>query len=263
MTSKENSHGSTATELVYRLIETAKQAPNLKLIVIDPMSRFYGGDENNSADATRFIEACEVLAKETGATVLIVHHVNKASIGTSEASQAAVRGSSAFTDGVRWQMNLNVMSAKDAVKYGILDTQRKSYVSAEITKNNYAPPQSEVVWLELTAPYGILQLAKLSTSAASKDEDIILKIISQVEKDAAKGNEFSKSGFAKEYGGTSNIFKIGDKGLRGMIERAVENGRLVLIPPKVPTPNVKDVLAVPSIHKIDSPVSMEEIIGKL
>lgn len=263
MVIKESSSGVAITDLVYRLIETTKQIPNLKLIIIDPLSRFYGGDENVGADATRFIEACEILAQETGATVLIVHHVNKASISAQDSSQAAVRGSSAFTDGVRWQMNMNVMSSAEAKKFGVPDNHRKSYVKAVVTKNNYAPPQSEDVWLELTAPNGILHAAELFTASDCKAEDSISKIIKQIEKDAANGKEFSKSAFAKEYGGSSNIFKIGDKGLRGLIEQAIEKGNLICKSPKTPTKNVTEVLAVPIHDEPELHASLDDIMGKL
>jgi RecA-family ATPase len=65
---------------VDRLVLAAQQIPNLKLIVIDPASRFRGGDENASQDVTRFVEAVERVAQATGAAVLIIHHANKGSI---------------------------------------------------------------------------------------------------------------------------------------------------------------------------------------
>lgn len=232
------------TVMLDRLIVTAKQIPDLKLIVIDPASRFRGGDENSSTDTTRFVEACEILAKETGATVLIVHHVNKASINSSEASQAAVRGSSAFTDGVRWQMNMNVMSTDEAKKYGVSKDCRKSFVSTEVTKNNYAPPQMTPVWLELTKPHGILNYVELTHTGENKKIETISKVIEKIKENASKGIEQSKSAFCKQYAGTDNIFKTGDKSLRGLIEKAIEDGLLVLSPPKCPIKNVSEVLVV-------------------
>lgn len=244
MASKHDYSGVEITDFIDRLILTAKQIPNLKLIILDPASRFRGGDENSSTDTTRFVEACEIVAKETRATVLIVHHVNKTSISESESSQAASRGSSALTDGVRWQMNMSLMSISSAKKFGIPEDDRKSYISADVTKNNYAPPQKKTVWLELTKPHGVLKYVELTTTGENKKVDTLSKIIEKIKENAAKGVEHSKSAFAKQYSGIDNIFKTGDKSVRGLIEQALEEGLLVLIPPTVPTKNVSEVLAL-------------------
>ncbi|MEJ7667586.1 MAG: AAA family ATPase [Casimicrobiaceae bacterium] len=94
------------TDLVERLAKTVKPLKNLRLIILDPVSRFRGGEENSAEDTTRFVEAAEALVKLTGAAVLLVHHTNKASYQGSDQSQGASRGSSALTDGVRLQINL-------------------------------------------------------------------------------------------------------------------------------------------------------------
>lgn len=244
MVSKEDFSGVVITDFVYRLIVTANQIPNLKLIILDPASRFRGGDENSSIDTTRFVEACEIVAKGTGATILIVHHVNKASMNASEQSQAASRGSSALTDGVRWQMNMSVMSTAEAKAFDVQEKHRKTYVKAEVTKNNYAPPQEGAVWLELTFPHGILKRVEMTMAADNKSADKITKIVNKVAEEATKGKEYSKSGFAKEYGGAGGIFEIGDKGLRGLVEQAIEEGLLVLKAPKNQKINVVEVLVV-------------------
>jgi len=120
------------TRYAEALIATAQQIPNLKLILLDPASRFKGGDENAAADATRFVEALEYIARETGTAVLAVHHANKASLNGNGASQAAARGSSALTDGVRWQMNLSTMTPDETGRYGIEEETRGYYVKASV-----------------------------------------------------------------------------------------------------------------------------------
>ena len=252
------------TDFVERLIKTTMQIPDLKLIILDPASRFRGGDENSSADATRFVEACELVVKETNASVLIVHHANKASAKATEKSQNASRGSSALVDGVRWVMNLDVMSKDEANKFGVPDIDRKRYVNAEVTKNNYAPPQTENVWLELTAPHGILKYVNLTSETECKAQATILKIIKKIEENAAKGIEHSKSKFAKEYSGKDGIFEIGDQGLRGLIEQAIEKGLLTLKPPKEPTKNVTEVLVVAdNLKEPEFNGSIEDLSDKL
>ncbi len=77
MTEARTSGGDVKrTGYVDRLALTAKAIPNLKLIIVDPTSRFRGGDENAAQDATRFVEELERLAKLTGAAVLVAHHAS-------------------------------------------------------------------------------------------------------------------------------------------------------------------------------------------
>lgn len=62
----------------------------VRFIVIDTLARCFGGnDENDARDMGTFIEGCDVLRREAGATLLVVHHSGK------DDSKGA-RGSSAF-----------------------------------------------------------------------------------------------------------------------------------------------------------------------
>ncbi|PJD94549.1 MAG: hypothetical protein CK425_11255 [Parachlamydia sp.] len=81
------------------------------LIILDPISRFLGADaEIDNASATQFIALLEELTIDLpgNPTVLFAHHMSKAAIKNThenKTDQTAARGSSALTDGVRWQLN--------------------------------------------------------------------------------------------------------------------------------------------------------------
>lgn len=96
-------------ELKMRLIEEAP-SEGWSMIILDPVSRLLGADaEADNAAATQFIALLEELTIELpgNPTVLFAHHVNKTAISSGgQQNQAAARGSSALTDGVRWQINL-------------------------------------------------------------------------------------------------------------------------------------------------------------
>ena len=109
------------------------------LIIIDPVSRFYGADaERDNAAATRFCQALESLvAPSGGASIIASHHVNKNSRGsgvTVDASSA--RGSSAFTDGVRWVSTIAVENIEG----------NDTVLRLAVVKSNYAkkPPPVEL-----------------------------------------------------------------------------------------------------------------------
>lgn len=120
-------------------------AQGARLVIIDPLRRMHGGDENNSSDMTRFVVAMEQLAKATGAAVVGLHHANRASTADTS-SQNAARGSSALVDGARWQLNLSRMDEKTAEQHMISETERPQYVALDFAKTNYLPPRSRC-WL--------------------------------------------------------------------------------------------------------------------
>lgn len=120
-------------------------AEGARLIIIDPLRRMHGGDENSSNEMTNFVVLMEKLAKSTGAAVLGIHHANRAS-STDAGSQHASRGSSALVDGARWQLNLSRMDDKTAGQYAISEDERAHYVALDFAKTNYLAPQPRC-WL--------------------------------------------------------------------------------------------------------------------
>ena len=64
--------------IVNRILAHAVDIPNLSAIVIDTLSRaLQGGDENSSTDLGTVINHCTHLYRETGASVVLVHHSGK------------------------------------------------------------------------------------------------------------------------------------------------------------------------------------------
>jgi len=111
------------------------------LVVVDPLSRFAGLDaETDASGATRFVQVVERLthlpgvADDCGPTVLVAHHTNKASRsqnrGGASTDSTAARGSSALTDGVRWQAQLEKVYQRGIPIPG--------FAVLHVTKSNYA-----------------------------------------------------------------------------------------------------------------------------
>jgi hypothetical protein len=217
---KPGAREAERTDYADRLIATVEGIENLKLIILDPASRFRGGSENDAQDSTRFIEACEYVAQQTGATVLILHHANKGSMqqGT-EQTQSAARGSSAFTDGIRWQMNLATLSKDEASGAGIPDDQRGLYLSARITKNNYAPPQLGAVFMK-RGEHGFLSKAELQ-SESSNGPPLYIRVLQLV---GEHDGELTARRFRDEFSGLENALKAGEKAVRGVIHECIGNG---------------------------------------
>jgi len=118
-----------------RIYDQMLEMDNLKLIVIDPLASFVHADVNaDPAAGAAFMGLLAQMATETGATVIVNHHMAKirddASISTPEQARNLIRGTSAIVDGVRaafavWSVDegtgrqrcrdLNVPYARNAV----------------------------------------------------------------------------------------------------------------------------------------------------
>lgn len=122
-------------ELKKRLQDLAE---GWSLIILDPVSRLLGIDaETDNAAATQFIALLEELAMDLpgNPTILFAHHMNKAAAKESKTDQTAARGSSALTDGVRWQLN-----------FSRCDTSTKHEVgSLKLTKSNFTALHREII----------------------------------------------------------------------------------------------------------------------
>ena len=89
-----------------RIYEQMLEMTNLKLIVIDPLASFVHADVNaDPAAGAAFMSMLAQMATETGATVMVNHHMakikDKEPIKTPEEARNMIRGTSAIVDGVR------------------------------------------------------------------------------------------------------------------------------------------------------------------
>lgn len=252
MTETNQSREVQQTIYVDRLIATATQIPDLKLIIIDPASRFRGGNENEAQDTTRFVEAIERVAQATGATILIAHHTNKGSMQATEANQNASRGSSALTDGVRWQMNLAGMSEKEAKEFGINPVERHYYLSATITKNNYAPPQQGIMLKR--GEGGYLHQIAMTLQKTQQAQDVKAKIVQLVASEASAGRQYSKTGFAAKFAGAGGVLGAGDNRVRTLLDELLAAKQLSIVARKLALPQ-RVKRAVVAGSRPDTPIS--------
>ncbi len=77
----------------------------IKVVVIDPLLAFYGGNENDNAQARVFMQPFLEWAKGDSVTILLIHHSSKDGSGT--------RGASAFVDATRTVYELDFVRVED------------------------------------------------------------------------------------------------------------------------------------------------------
>lgn len=221
MTAKNEFGEVTRTAWPERLLMTVQSVPDLKLIIIDPASRFRGGEENSNEDGTRFIEALEFVAQRTGATVMIAHHSNKGALNSTEgANQGHARGASALVDGLRWQMALTTADSKNPLHRHVHQAQQGHYLEAKVVKSNYTAPQPPTYLRR--EDDGYLQAVGAGVVVSGPDPHLLklLTLLNGTLKLTAKDIELGYCGHGKP-------IPLAQKRVRDLIKSARSDGLLV------------------------------------
>jgi hypothetical protein len=169
-TPPEGAHETQFAQELHERLE--KEGIDWKLIILDPASRFAGPDvEKDNAAATRFIQTLERLTEVPGhPTLLFAHHTNKSSRqGTTDA--AAARGSSALTDGVRFQANLEVMERIEGANLPPMAMLR-------VTKSNYGLYPPELILCRESDHEGALRAAT-KEEVKARNEPVCVDLINK------------------------------------------------------------------------------------
>ena len=130
-----------------------------RLIILDTISRLHDLSENDNSDMARLVSALEHLADSTGAAILYLHHVDKASARSGQRNQQAARGASALVDNARWGGLLSRMSEAEARKHNITLKQGRRYLRYSPVKQNYTVPLPDCWYVRQDD--GVLNLVEL------------------------------------------------------------------------------------------------------
>ena len=207
------SHGETQISLVpERICKTIKERfDEVGLVIIDPISRFRGGDENIANDTTRFVQALQQIRDQLDTAVLCLHHVNKGA-KSNGIGQNNARGSSALIDGLRLVFELNVLSPEEVKKqYGVTDNLMQ-IVTLNCVKTNYGKLIDPLILKRkedgLLEPFGIQAGDYLRQSLLREIQICGL----------------SKSQFRASYGGVEGKFGLSEKALIRKIDELTTDG---------------------------------------
>lgn len=222
LTRRSASGEVTTTERVSSISDLAAQLLDLKLIVLDPASRFRGGEENSNEDATRFVEALETLAKQTQASVLIAHHTNKGSYSAeSEPGQGASRGASALTDGLRWQMNLSTPKMEQLKAIGEPTSRSRNFVVASVTKTNYSAFPAPVMMERLDGGY--LSVVSAQTAQKRAEAMALAAVLHTIHQ---HGTPISARLLEDRYAGVQKSLRMPKERMREVVKIALDRGLL-------------------------------------
>lgn len=139
---------------------------DVSFIGLDPALSFTTGDEMSQSDQRMLGKMIDDLAVRTGAAAAMVTHAAKGTLLAEEISSHTSRGAGAITDAVRAEFALRGMTAAEAVRAGIHDTEeRKRLVQLVCTKGNHVPPAAFVPeWLR-RGEHGTLTKAEIDMDA--------------------------------------------------------------------------------------------------
>lgn len=216
-TSKNAHQDAKITTVPSRICSAIKDAigDDVGLVIIDPISRFRGGEENLAADTTRFVQALQQIRDQLNTTVLTLHHVNKGA-RMNGATQNNARGSSAFIDGVRLVFELNSLSPEDLKrKYGTAFSESRMLL-LQTVKSNYGKPIDPLYLLRRDD--GSLELQSMLPS--DHQNKAILQEI--------KMSKLSKNQFKETYGDAKGKFGLSEKALIRKLEELKESGFLTI-----------------------------------
>jgi hypothetical protein len=184
---------------------------SVDLIIVDPASRFRGGEENSAGDTTRFVQALQYLRDRLGACIWLVHHVSKAARGTSANSNNA-RGSSALIDGLRLGYELTVLDRGEAVKLFGDAAGEGDLLTLRCVKSNYGKAP-EPIFLRRN---GDGTLSKFDENPGDARNRNLLRMIHEA--------GLTKSQFRDRFGGVKTALGLSQKALVREVESLVSAG---------------------------------------
>lgn len=237
VTTEKYGKGFVATAAYENLKRQLRRIPNLKLINIDPLASFVGCDVNADPQAGAFVQGLLAsLAEETGACVLVAHHMSKPTgrggINGSGDARNAVRGTTALVDGVRlamavWQANKDVC---DKVNRGGQQRDRRDIFEYAVIKAN--SPCDMDTHVLVRGKDGLLRCVDEDMHKKTPDRmELERLLIEAIREKALVGRPFSKRGqngvYARREDLPQKLRSVGRDKIENIIQELLEQERIV------------------------------------
>ena len=142
------------------------------LIVVDPLSHYFGGEENDNVIMAAFMNHLKALSEDPKTTVWVNHHVSKER--EAVLSSAMARGASAFRDATRSLFAMVPLDEQDKKKFGISDEEL--YVAVGHTKANWTRRTGGTTYLKRDVSSsrvsGVLRTVDLASDEESNAREL-------------------------------------------------------------------------------------------
>jgi len=232
-------HGPESTMLYSEIRQQLLSIHDLKLVIFDPMSSFICADvDKDNAVGSFTMGLLASLATETGATVMMCHHVTKESIKnpikTMSQARAMVRGASSLVDNSRSTYVLWTAEPMEARK--ICRKMNVAYAPNRvffggIVKSNGPADRNQKIFVR--NDNGLLvavddMLASVQLSQLELDQLLIMDIAHA----ASIGHPFTQSGAnglirEQKHRLSDELKSLNEKRLEGIVIRLLDTGEIV------------------------------------
>lgn len=218
------------------LRQRLRAIPDLALVVLDPLQCFVHADVNADPQAAAItMSLLNMLAAETGATVLATHHVRKEKEAPKSAQEARhlIRGSSALVDQSRVAVVLWTPDEPDVRKVcKVLDADfaPNVVVRGAVVKSNDGASREQ--WTLLRGPTGTLRDVTDALRARNGNrEEHLAALIGAITTAAETGRPYTKTGVNGIYQRRAELgdelLAISRDRLEAMAQELEQAGRIV------------------------------------
>ncbi|MBF0453683.1 MAG: AAA family ATPase [Magnetococcales bacterium] len=230
--------GPALTEEYHDLLEELLEIPDLRLVVVDPLQSFAGGDVNSDpAAGAMFFAGLGRIAAETGATTLVTHHFRKVGnkpIVSSNEAREAIRGTTALVDGGRWSYaiwEVEQDEARKVCKKLGQHYERDNVFRGAIVKSNW-PTDKAVRLYVRDSSTGLLVDRSTDLLMVTGDPENQLDILlSKIAFAASNGQPFTRTGgnglFERRSELPGDLATCSKRRLWGLADMLLESGKLV------------------------------------
>jgi len=211
---------------------------DLKMVVFDPMSSFIHADINADPAAGSFATGMLAsLASETGAAVIVCHHLRKPANGrqitSAEQARDAIRGTSAIVDGMR--NSIVLWPASEDVQKRVFKTlhekkRHNAVFQGAVVKAN--GPADRAIKTFVRNEIGLLEdLTERLHYHTKKDDELENALIEGIKRSAINGHPFSHYGSTGVYNQRERLpspfHEIGKHKMQQLVQALLNAGRLV------------------------------------
>ncbi|MGY4397166.1 hypothetical protein ACVWZA_002357 [Sphingomonas sp. UYAg733] len=117
------------------------RAKGIDVLIIDPFVSSHRAEENDNGQVDVIAKLWGSIALETDCSIVLVHHSRK--LGGQQADAESARGASALGNAARSVLVVNRMEKAEAIRFGIAEDDRRSYIRVSNDKANRAPVGKE------------------------------------------------------------------------------------------------------------------------
>jgi hypothetical protein len=224
----DKKRGLQETENYRRICDQLSQIDDLRLVTFDPLASFAHLPLNEDPAAGQFVcTSLSRLATETGATVLVAHHMRKTQkpIETLSDARDSIRGSTALVDGLRLAYAMwpaEEARARKVCKSIGVEFMPGKVVLGGIVKANGAARR--IISTYVRNEHGLLvDKTALLGAATPPTGDLIGALVVTIEAAASAGSPFTKSG-------ASGVFEMRERlpdELKALVYDALGKGVVV------------------------------------